>query len=244
MVSPISLRASVLPALLCVTLTALACERPDATASNCPQETSGDEAPPTEPAAGEAAPAEVAAPERPQPPERFDLEAIDTYLAAEVEARGFVGLSVAIMRRGEIVFARGYGQRSLEPAAPADADTVFAMASNTKQFSCSLALLMAEDKALRMSDPVAKYYPGLTRAKEITLLDLFQHTSGYRDLYPMDFVISEMAQDIDTEVLVQRYGTMDLDFDPRTRWSYSNTGYLIAGRILETVGRKPLAELM
>ncbi|NVB42655.1 beta-lactamase family protein [Pseudenhygromyxa sp. WMMC2535] len=208
-----------------------------------------------DPGAGAACPSEAPTPETLEvqvpvapieiaPPEAFDLEAIDTYLRAQVEDMGMVGFSVAIMRRGELVFASGYGQRSLEPAAPVEVDTEFAMASNTKQFTCAAALIMAEEGSLAMDDAVAEYMPGLTRADEVRILDLFQHTSGYPDLYPLDFVVSEMAAPTSTRALVERFGTMPLDFEPRTRWSYSNTGYLIAGLILEARAEQALADLM
>jgi CubicO group peptidase (beta-lactamase class C family) len=118
------------------------------------------------------------------------------------------------------------------------------MASNTKQFTCVSALLLAQAGKLQLSDPVATYYPTLTRAADIQLIDLLQHTSGYPDFYPLDFVVSPMAKPAQTEDLVQQYGMAPLDFEPRSRWSYSNTGYLIAGRVIERVSGQTFAEFM
>lgn len=218
-------------ALLGTTLTLTACGATSSTQTTCP----GD-APPV-------AQVSVAQTQR-VPPDEFDLAGIDAYLQMQSKDMGFVGLSVGIMRRGEVVFAKGYGQRSLEPAAPVDELTQFAMASNTKQFTCVSALLLAQAGKLELSDPVATYYPELTAAADIHLIDLLQHTSGYPDFYPLDFVVSPMAKPAQTEELVRQYAAMPLDFEPRSRWSYSNTGYLVAGRVIERVSGQPLAEFM
>lgn len=169
------------------------------------------------------------------PPKKFDLDAIDAYLTAAIKEKGFVGLSVAIMRDGKIVFARGYGQRSLEKNLPVDADTSFAIGSVTKQFTCACILLLAEEGKLSLDDPIAKYYPKLTRAKDITLRDLMNHTSGYPDYYPLDFVDRRMRQPIAFESMLEQYASGKLDFEPGSRFSYSNTGYILLGGVIEKV---------
>jgi CubicO group peptidase (beta-lactamase class C family) len=91
---------------------------------------------------------------------------------------------------------------------------------------------------------VAKYYPGLTRANDITLLDLMNHVSGYPDYYPLDFVDRRMVAPIAPDDLIRRYAGAPLDFEPGTRWSYSNTGFVLLGRILERAGGQPLGTFM
>jgi D-alanyl-D-alanine carboxypeptidase len=161
-----------------------------------------------------------------------------------VNERGFVGLSLAIMRDGKIVLAKGYGKSSLATGADVTPDTAFGIGSISKQFTCALALLLAEDKKLSMEDKVAKYYPKLTRAKDITLYDLLTHQSGYRDYYPLDFVSSHMYKPIEQDALLDAYAGRSLDFEPRTRWSYSNTGFILAGRIIEKASGQRFEELV
>src|SRR5262245_41970864 len=105
---------------------------------------------------------------RADPPKNFDLAAIDAYVAEQVRDKGFVGLSLAILRDGKIVLAKGYGKRSLEPAAEVAVETPFAIGSISKQFTCACIFLLAEESKLSVRDPVAKYYPDLTRARDIT----------------------------------------------------------------------------
>ncbi len=169
------------------------------------------------------------------PPKRYDLTAIDAYLTHLVREKGYVGMSVAIAREGKIVFAKGYGKSCLEPERPVAVDTPFAIGSITKQFTCACILLLAEDGKLSLQDPVGKYYPSLTRARDITLYDLMTHVSGYPDYYPLDFVDRRFHKPIDCDKLIEEYAGGKLDFEPGSRWSYSNTGYIILGRVVEKV---------
>ncbi|QEL16231.1 serine hydrolase domain-containing protein [Limnoglobus roseus] len=177
-------------------------------------------------------------------PASFDLKAVDEYLAAEVKAKGFVGLSVAVMRDGQIVFAKGYGRRSIEKNLPVEPDTSFAVGSITKQFTCACVFLLAEQGKLSIDDPVAKYYPHLTRAKDITIRDLMNHTSGYPDYYPLDFLDRRMLKPIAFDTMLKDYAGGKLDFDPGSRFSYSNTGYIILGGIVEKASGEPFGTFL
>jgi CubicO group peptidase (beta-lactamase class C family) len=180
----------------------------------------------------------------PSPPKDFDLAAIDTFIASYVREKGLVGLSVAIMQDGQITFAKGYGQRSLEPSLPVEPETSFAVGSITKQFTCACILLLAEEDKLSVRDPVSKYYPNLTRASDITLLDLMNHTSGYPDYYPLDFVDRRLEKTITIDGLLKDYAGGKLDFEPGSRYSYSNTGYILLGGIVEKVSGEKFGDFL
>jgi len=177
---------------------------------------------------------------KPRPPRTFDVAAIDAYVAQMVDHDGLVGLSLGIMRNGEIVLAKGYGLRNVESQAKVEPTTEFAIASITKQFICAGASKLAEERKLSLDHKVATYFPDLTRAKDITLFDALAHVSGYPDFYPLDYVIPRMAEPADTDALIAEFGGRPLDFEPRSRWSYSNTGYLIVGRIIERITKRGL----
>ena len=181
---------------------------------------------------------------KPALPETFDVAAIDAYVAAQVEAQKLVGASLAIARGGEIVLARGYGLASLETRAPVTTETAFRIGSVTKQFVCAAAYLMADDGKLSLDDKVAAHYPDLTRAADITLDDLGSHLSGYPDYYPLDFVDRRMRQATSPEGIIRRYATGKLDFEPRTRFSYSNTGFILLGRVVEKVSGMTLGDFL
>jgi CubicO group peptidase (beta-lactamase class C family) len=180
------------------------------------------------------------APAKPAAP---DVQALDRYIASELEPRGLVGLSAAIMIDGKIVLAKGYGQAVIG-GARVTPETPFAIGSITKQFTCACILKLAEAGKLAVTDKVAKYYPGLTRAADVTLLDLMNHVSGYHDYYPLDFVDRPMAKPIDADELIRRFAGAPLDFEPGSRYSYSNTGFVILGRIVEKVSGKPFGRFL
>jgi D-alanyl-D-alanine carboxypeptidase len=159
-------------------------------------------------------------------------------------ARRLVGVSVGIMEGGRIVFAKGYGSANLATHARVDTTTRFAIGSVTKQFTSAIILQLAAEGKLSVDDPVAKYLPDLTRAADIRLRDLMGHVSGYPDYYPLDFVDRRMLVPISADSLVRWYGHQPLDFEPVTRWSYSNTGFIILCRIAELATRRPYPQLL
>ncbi|HSQ79406.1 MAG TPA: serine hydrolase domain-containing protein [Candidatus Bathyarchaeia archaeon] len=190
--------------------------------------------------------AAAAAPQRPAAASQgLDLPALDQFIADTMAAKGFVGLSVALMIDGKIVLAKSYGQAALDGPA-ANAETSFAIGSISKQFTCAAVLKLAEAGRLSVMDKVAKYYPELTRADDITLLDLMNHVSGYRDWYPLDFVDRPMSRPIEPDVLIRRFAGegRKLDFEPGSRYSYSNTGFNILGRVVEKVSGQELGRFL
>jgi D-alanyl-D-alanine carboxypeptidase len=165
----------------------------------------------------------------------INVAQLDSMIRQTVVSKHLVGLNAGVAENGKIVLAKGYGLRTLGGHDSVTAETMFAIGSVTKQFTCSAVLTLAHDGKLSMGDPVAKYFPDLTRASDITLLDLGQHVSGYRDYYPLDFVDREMQHDETADSIIDEYAKRPLDFDPGTHWSYSNTNFLILGRIVEKV---------
>jgi D-alanyl-D-alanine carboxypeptidase len=180
----------------------------------------------------------------PTPPAAFEPTTVDAYISHVVRAGGITGLSVALARNGAAPWTGVYGLSSLATGAPVTPNTVFALGSVTKQFTSACILLLAQDGKLSVHDKVARYYPNLTRARDITLLDLMNHVSGYPDYYPLDFVDSRMESPIDRDELIQRFAGGKLDFEPGTQYSYSNTGYVILGRVVEKVSGLTLGEFM
>src|SRR5688572_18635663 len=177
-------------------------------------------------------------------PDHFDPDRIDAYLAAQVREKGRIGLSVALVKNGQVVLAKGYGNRSLQEPLPVETDTLFAIGSVTKQFTCACVLLLAQEGKLSVHDKVSQYFPKLTRAADVTLLDLMSHTSGYPDYYPLDFVDRRMQKTISADELIHQYAGGRLDFAPGTDWSYSNTGFIILGRVVEKVSRRSFAQFL
>jgi D-alanyl-D-alanine carboxypeptidase len=142
-------------------------------------------------------------------------------------------VSVAIVQNGALAYAKAFGKASLDPSRDADVNTRYAVGSISKQFTSAAILLAAEQGKLSLDDKVEKYFPDLTRANEITVRQLLSHTSGYEDYAPQDYMIPEWTKPVTPQGVLDTWAKKPLDFDPGTKWQYSNTNYVLAGRIFE-----------
>ena len=120
----------------------------------------------------------------------------------------------------------------------------YSIGSISKQFTAAAILMLAEEGKLSLDDPVSKYVPDLTRGNEVTIRQLLSHTSGYQDFWPQDYVPPLMLQPITADGIMDRWARKPLDFDPGTKWQYSNTNYVIAGVIVEKVSGTPLLQFL
>ena len=157
---------------------------------------------------------------------------------------GAPGVSLAIVKGDKIAYLHAYGKAKLDPATPAQTDLRYSIGSVSKQITASLMLLLQQEGKLSLDDKVSKYFPNLTRANEVTIRELLSHTSGYQDYWPQDYVPPFMLKPITPEGIMQRWADKPLDFDPGTKWQYSNTNFVIAGAIAEKVTGKPFFELL
>jgi CubicO group peptidase (beta-lactamase class C family) len=104
-----------------------------------------------------------------------------------------------------------------------------------------MALLLLEDEGkLSLDDHVSKYIPGITEGDKITLRQLLSHESGLQDFWPQDYSFVDMEQPTTPQHIIDKWAKKPLDFEPGTRWQYSNTGYVVAGMIAEKVSGEPL----
>ncbi|MGI8772730.1 MAG: serine hydrolase domain-containing protein [Acidobacteriaceae bacterium] len=169
---------------------------------------------------------------------------IDAAAKKELAATGVPSASVAVVRHGQIVYVHAYGKARLDPPLAATPAMQYSIGSVSKQFTAAAMLLMQEQGKLKLDDPVSKYLPELTRANEVTLRMLLSHTSGYQDFWPEDYVMTSMQAPTTAQHILDVWGRKPLDFDPGTRWQYSNTNYVIAGRIVELVSGQKLMDLL
>ncbi len=166
-------------------------------------------------------------------------------LAAEALAKtGVPSASVAVVTNGQIVYLKAYGDARLDPRTPATAEMRYSIGSISKQFTATAILMLQEQGKLSLDDKVARFIPDLTRAKEVTIRQLLSHTSGYQDYWPQDYVMPMMLQPITAQKILDLWARKPLDFDPGTKWQYSNTNYVIAGVIVEKASGMPLLELL
>jgi D-alanyl-D-alanine carboxypeptidase len=167
---------------------------------------------------------------------------VDAAAAEVLKTTGVPSASVAVVQGGKVSYVKAYGLARLDPAMPAEPRMQYSIGSVSKQFTAAVVLLLAQDGKLKLDDPVGKYLPELTRANEVTIRQVLSMTSGYQDFWPEDYVMTSMMKPTNPQQILDVWGKKALDFEPGTKWQYSNTNYVVAGRIAEIAGGKPLIE--
>ncbi len=173
---------------------------------------------------------------------------IDRIATQVLEQTGVPSASVAVVKGGKLVYTHAYGKARLAagsvPAVAATPEMRYSIGSISKQFTSAAILLLQEEGKLSMDDAVGKYVPGLTRGDEVTIRQILSHTSGYQDYWPEDYVMTTMLQPETAQQIIDTWGKKPLDFEPGTQWQYSNTNFVIAGRIVEQVTGEPYMEFL
>ena len=186
----------------------------------------------------------LATPSVAQPLTPDERDQIDKGALAVLAATRAPSASIAIVRGGEIVYERAYGEGRIEPTIAAAPAMRYAIGSVSKQFTATAILLLEEEGKLSLQDKVAKWFPRITRANDISLRQLLSMTSGYQDYWPQDYVFPDMQRPATAETIMQRWAAKALDFEPGARWQYSNTNYVIAAAVVERVAGMPFMDFL
>jgi CubicO group peptidase (beta-lactamase class C family) len=155
---------------------------------------------------------------------------IDNCVQSQMRRQHIPGLSLAVVKEGKVVVAKGYGLANVEHNVAAKPETVYQSGSIGKQFTATAVMLLVGEGKLRLDDKIKKYLDGTPQAWEtITVRHLLTHTSGIKNYGPEDL---NYRQDYSEKQLLQKVVSLPLDFSPGEKWSYSNTGYILLGIII------------
>ena len=173
---------------------------------------------------------------------------VDRIAAQVLEQTGVPSASVAVVQHGKLVYTHAYGFAHLasasSPAVPATPEMRYSIGSISKQFTAAAILMLQEEGKLSLDDPVSKYIPGLTEGNRVTIRQILSHTSGYQDYWPEDYVMTPMLKPESAQQIIDTWAKKPLDFEPGTQWQYSNTNFVIAGKIVETITGAPLMDML
>ena len=169
---------------------------------------------------------------------------IDKLATDTLAKSGVPSASVAVVKDGQIVYQKAYGDARLEPKTPATPEMRYSIGSISKQFTAAAILRLQEQGKLSLDDKVSRFIPDLTRANEVTIRQLLSHTSGYQDYWPQDYVMPMMLKPVNAQKIMDQWARKSLDFEPGAKWQYSNTNYVIAGVIIEKASGKPLLQFL
>lgn len=172
-----------------------------------------------------------------------DLAAIDAALAQGL-ASGSPGMVVGVSSDDEVSVVRAYGSADLESERPVRPDTVFQIASLTKQFTAAAVLLMVEDGRLSLDDRLSRFVPELPQAGEVTIRQLLVQTSGLPDYAedPAGEPLKSVAKTPAEMVAWIASLKPRFHFPPGSSWRYSNSNYALLGLVVERASGAPLAE--
>jgi CubicO group peptidase (beta-lactamase class C family) len=152
------------------------------------------------------------------------------------------GCALGIIQDGQLVYARGYGMANLEHGVPISSQTVFRIASTSKQFTAMCIALLVEQGQLSLDDDIRRYAPEMPAYdRPITIRHLVHHTSGLRDYLTLMALSGARDNDFytDDDALAMLARQTGLNFAPGDAYLYSNTGYYLLGLIVRRVRAKP-----
>lgn len=160
---------------------------------------------------------------------------INDLLAAYAADESFNG-TVLVAQEGNIVLQKGYGLKNAGASLQNDSNTIFQVGSITKQFTAAVILKLQEMHQLSMQDRLGKYFPELPFAEKVTIEQLLSHTAGiFNYTNDADFMKNEAVRPASREKLFSLFKDKPLEFEPGTRFNYSNSGYLLLGFIIEKI---------
>jgi CubicO group peptidase (beta-lactamase class C family) len=182
-----------------------------------------------------------------KPLEAVAASRIDKIMQARSEAGDFNG-TVLVAREGRILYERGFGFANLEWNIPNDFETKFEIGSMTKQFTALLILQLVNEGRIKLDGHLSEYLPYYRKdtGSRVTLSELLSHTSGVPSFTSLPGFLEGPASRTKYSVkqFVQDYCSGDLQFEPGTRFEYSNSGYFLLGAILQQISGTAYEQLL
>ena len=177
--------------------------------------------------------------------DKIQTAKIDVFVREKMKSKHIPGLSLAVVRDGKIVVAKGYGMSNLELSTPATENTAFALYSITKTFTGVATMMLVEEGKISLEDPISKYLADLPdNWKPVTIRQLLNHTSGIKDFAPILFESGDVLRDYKQAEVLKLVAADPLDFPSGERWNYTNTGFYLLGMVIEKVSGKTYEQFL
>src|SRR6476659_2076315 len=160
-------------------------------------------------------------------------------IAKQLLTRPVAGISVAVARDGQVVFARGYGMANLEHSVAVTPDTVFHIASISKNILAAVVLQLVDEGKLQLDDDVTQYVPEAPMlGHHVTVRQLLNHTSGIYSFTSLSNAADNERFELTHEQVLGLIKDKPFDFEPGTRWRYNNSAFYLAGMVVERVTKQ------
>ena len=172
------------------------------------------------------------------------LEAeVDAYLKPLLDLDLISG-SILIAKGDEILLTKGYGPANREHGIPNTPETKFRLGSMTKQFTAMGILVLADQEKLKLDDRLAKYLPDFPNAEKIQLHQLLSHTSGVPSYNGVEGYGENYIKPWSVDEVIEWFKDEPLQFEPSEDWAYSNSGYVLAAKVIEVVSGQDYADFL
>lgn len=173
------------------------------------------------------------------------VAAADAHLTRATEFELFDGIAF-VSRCDQPVFKKGYGLADRARGIPHQPDATFRVASITKSFTASLILQLVEEGQVELDAPITRYLPDYPAATGniVTIHHLLSHSSGIPNLFTLPGAQEALRRDNSPAELMAIFSGEPLDFEPGTRYVYSNSNYDILGAIIEELTGMSYAEAL
>jgi len=173
-----------------------------------------------------------------------DTTRMDQVAQSYVTAKQFMG-SVLVARGSDVLFSKSYGSANLEWNIPNTPTTKFRLGSVTKQFTAAAILLLQERGKLNVDDPVKKYMPDAPGAwDKVTLFNVLTHTAGIPNFTSFPDYPQKSLSPMTTEQLVAWFKDKPLEFEPGSKFNYSNSDYVLLGYLIEKLSAESYAKFL
>jgi len=172
-------------------------------------------------------------------------EKIDALIRSYAKLRQFNG-SALVAERGRVILRKGYGMANMEWGIPNTPDTKFRIASNTKQFTALLVMQLVSEGRVDLDEKITRYLPGYRKdtGDKITVRNLLAHTSGIPEYGDKPEWLEKKRAPHSVAEFVREYAAGDLEFEPGTKFHYTNSNYVLLGAIIEAVTGKTYEEVL
>lgn len=170
---------------------------------------------------------------------------VDDLVATYIKEKGIPGLSIGVVRDGELIKEAGYGLADVELEAPARADTIYEIGSITKMFTATAIMMLVEEGKIDLDAPISTYLDDLPETwRAATVRQLLTHTSGIPS-YTSAADFNKLARnDHSRAEILALVADKPMDFEPGAKWSYCNTGYYLLGWIVEKASGRDFAAFL
>jgi CubicO group peptidase (beta-lactamase class C family) len=167
-------------------------------------------------------------------------------LIREFYERGQFNGSVLVAKNGGVIFKKGFGLANREWNSPSQSDTKFQIASLTKQFTAVLIMQLVERGRIRLDGKVSDYLPNYPKDKggRITIQNLLSHTSGLPNYTNLPEWSEMSRQAYPPDQFIKLFAGLNLEFEPGSKFKYSNSGYYLLGVIIEKITGKPFGKVL